>query len=63
MTTAGSAAKNHQKGFPYQIIGGKTVENVQINQQTIVIWSIDLNVTLSVSESMSDTLVREKLSF
>ncbi len=31
---------NHQKWIPYQIIGGKTVMNVQIDTQTTEIWSI-----------------------
>ncbi len=38
---------NHQKWRPYQILGGKTVKNVQIDPQ---IWNMinRPNVTLSV---------------
>ena len=56
---------NHHKWIPYQNLGGKYVKNVLIDPQTTEIWSTGLNVTLSVSEgvseSVSDTLVREKL--
>ncbi len=54
---------NHHKWLPYQFLGIKTVITVQIDPQIMLIWSKDLNVTLSVSEGVSDTLVREKLSF
>ena len=40
------------------LLGGKTVKNVLINPQTAEIWPTDLNVTLSASESVSNTLVR-----
>ena len=54
------------KWLPYQILGGKIVENVSIDPQTMEIWFTDLKVTLSVSErvsgSVSDTLDRERLS-
>ncbi len=61
---------NHKKWLPYQILGGKTVKNVQIDLQTMKIWIKHLNTTLSIRECVServresviDTLVREKLS-
>ena len=31
-------SSNHHKWLPYQILGGKTVNNVQIDQQTMDIW-------------------------
>ncbi len=39
-----------KKWFPYQILGSKTVKNVQIDPQTAEIWPKQLNVKLSVSE-------------
>ena len=43
------------------------MKNVQIDQQTTEKWSTDLNVTLSVSEgvieSMSDTIIRRSSAF
>ena len=57
----------HHNWLPYQILSVKTGKNVQIDQQTMEIWSKKLDVTLSVSEEMNesvgDTLVREKLIF
>ncbi len=41
----------------------KTVKNVQIDPQATEMWLKQLNDTLSVSESVNDTLVREKLEF
>ncbi len=52
-------ASNYHKWLPYQILGGKTVKNVDIDPQTTEIWPKELFVTLSVS----DNLVRVKLSF
>ncbi len=46
--------KNH-KLHSYQIQGGKTVKNVQIDPQATEIWAKELIVMLSVS----DNLVRE----
>ena len=37
---------NHNKWLPYQIVGGETVKNVQIDPKTTEIWSTRLNVTL-----------------
>ena len=55
---------NHHKWLPYQFLGGKIVKIVQIDPQIMLIWSKDLNVTLSVSEGVSgsviDTQVRKK---
>ena len=55
------------KGFPFQILGGKTVKYVQYDPHTTDILLKQLNVTLfvseGVSESVSDTLDREKLGF
>ncbi len=50
----------------YQILGCKTVyKNVQIDPQTNEIWATELNVPLSVSdgvnESVNDTLVGAEL--
>ncbi len=57
----------NQKWHHFRIPGGKTVTNVQIDQQTTEIWPKQINVTLSVSEGVSgsviDTLTKEKLSF
>ena len=39
-------SSNHQEWLPYQIAGGKTKNNVQIDSQKTEIWSIKLNVTL-----------------
>ena len=44
-----TCCRNLQKWLPYQILGVKTVKNVQINPQTTGIWSTDLLITLSVS--------------
>ena len=57
--------------LPYQILGGRTVINVQIDPQTTKIWSTDLFVPLSLSDGVTqgvnehvcDTPVRVKLSF
>ncbi len=43
-------AMNLQKCLPYQILGGKTVKNVEIDPQITEIWSKQLDVTLSVNE-------------
>ncbi len=32
-------SSNHHKWLPYQILGGKTKKNVQIDSQTTDIWS------------------------
>ena len=56
-------SSNHPKWLPYQILGGKTVINVQIDPQTTEIWPKELFVTLFVRGRMSNTLVRKKLSF
>ena len=37
----------NQKSLPYQILGGKTVKNAQIDPQTTEIWS---NAKHNVSE-------------
>ena len=37
----------HKKWLPYQILGDKTLEDVQIDQQTTEILSTELNVPLS----------------
>ncbi len=39
-------SSNHQKRLPYQILGGKTVGDVQIDPQATEIWSEKLNMTL-----------------
>ncbi len=61
MTTEAQLFKssNYYKWLPYQNLGGKTLTNVEIDTQTTEIWFTELFVTLSVS----DALVREKLSF
>ena len=43
-------SSKHQKWLSYQIIGGKTVMNVQIDPQTSEIWSTKLKMTLGVSD-------------
>ena len=45
---------------PYQILGGKTVKNVQIDSQTTAIWLEKINVTSWLSDIY---LITEKLSF
>ena len=40
----------HHKWLSYQILGSKTVKNVQIDPQTTEIWLKWLFVTLSVKE-------------
>ncbi len=52
-----------QKWLLFQILGGKTEKIGQIDSQTTEIWPKKLNIKLSESESVCDTLVREKLSF
>ena len=37
-------SSNHQKWLPYQILGGNTVKNVQIDPQTTDIWPKQLSV-------------------
>ena len=37
-------SSNHHKWLPYQILGGKTVKNVQRGPQTTEIWPKKLNV-------------------
>ncbi len=51
--------KRHQNWLelPCQILSDKTVKNVLINLQTTETGPKHLNVTLSVSEGVSDTLV------
>ena len=53
-----------QKCLPFQIICGITLKKVQFNRSTNTkdIWSTKLKFPFWVSESVSDTLVREKLS-
>ncbi len=41
---------NHHKWRPYQILGGKTIKNVQIDPQTAELWPKQLIITLSGSE-------------
>ncbi len=48
---------NHQKWLSYKILGGKIVGNVKIYQQTMEIWPTDLNITLSVSEGVSESVM------
>ncbi len=43
-------SSSYHKWLPYQILGGKTVKNVQIDHKTTEIWPKELFVTLSVSE-------------
>ena len=43
-------SSSHHKRLPDQILGDKTVKNIQIDQQTTEIWPKELFVTLSVSE-------------
>ena len=43
-------SSNQHKWLPYQILGGKSGKNVQIDSKTTEIWPKQLNVTLSVSE-------------
>ncbi len=38
-------SSNHHKWLSYQILGGKTVQNVQIDPQTTEIWPKQLIVT------------------
>ena len=42
-------SSDHQKSLPYQILDGKTVVNVQIDPQTIDIWTTNLNVSWGVN--------------
>ena len=46
-----------------QILGGKTIKKRLNRSTTRKIWTTNLSVTLTVSEYVSDTIVREKLSF
>ena len=48
--------------LPYQILGGKTVNRVEMDPQTTEIWSTDLNVPLTVSDGRSE-LHPNSLSF
>ncbi len=41
---------NNNKWHPYQIVGGKPVQNVQIDPLTTEIWPKEIFVTLSVME-------------
>ncbi len=43
----------HQKCLPYQIVGNKTANNVQIDPQTMDIWLLRLNVSGWESESVT----------
>ena len=45
---------NHRKWLPCQILGGKLIKNVQIDQQTTEMWPKQLNVTLSLSKRGSE---------
>ena len=46
-------SSNHLKLIPYQILGGKTKNNVKIDSQTKEIWSTKLTVMLLGSECLT----------
>ncbi len=57
--TRSTESQKLSQRLSYQILDSKFV---LIDPQTTKIWSTDLNVPLSVTDGVSDTLVREKLS-